>query len=242
MSLVGEGGGTIITESAIWHGDSRVLGATITQPIHMILTDPPYGVAHLSGFAQTADGKRFVREIEGDADVDRALALFSEVMAPLVAASAEQCEMYVFCRWSMIGAWSDAISKLVPFEVKNVLIWDKGWPGLGDLEANWAYTWEAIIYAKKGRRPIKNRRSSIISVDRTLHAQMIHPTQKPVALLETLIEMSTNRGDLIVDPFSGSGSTVVAASNLGRIGLGIELDEFYIARSRQRLQQGIFDI
>jgi len=232
-----------LDHSQIWHGDSRVLGTEIDRPINMILTDPPYGMAHTSGSAETAAGKRFVREIEGDGDLQEALQLFQNVMLPLVHRSAEQCEVYVFCRWSMVNVWMDAVNSLHPeFDVKNVLMWDKGTPGMGDIEANWAFSWEAIVYAKRGRRPIPVRRSSILTFDRTPHQHMIHPTQKPVALLEELIKMSTDKGDLVVDPFSGSGATAVAANNLGRIGLGIELDEFYIERSRERLKQGVFDI
>lgn len=226
----------------IWHGDSRVLADKIEGPIHCICTDPPYGMAHMSGSAQTAAGKKYVREIANDGDLDAAILCFLEAMAPLVAKTADDADMYVFTRWNMIGDWIKVVNQLEPFEVKNVLVWDKGTPGMGDIDANWAFSWEAIIYAKKGRRPIPERRSSIITVERTPHQHMIHPTQKPVTLIEILLKMSTRKGDLVVDPFSGSGATAVAAMNLGRRAVGIELDEFYIEPSRLRLKQGVFDL
>lgn len=232
-----------MTDSAvIWHGDSRLLAPQVVGPIHCICTDPPYGMAHLSGSAQTAAGKKYVRAIANDEGIDGAILCFLEVMTPLVELTADEADMYVFTRWDMIGQWIDVVNELAPFEVKNVLVWDKGTPGMGDIEANWAFSWEAIIYAKKGRRPIPERRSSVIAVDRTPHQHMIHPTQKPVALIEKLIEMSTSPNDLVVDPFSGSGVTALAAQNLGRRAIGIELDEFYIEPSRQRLKQGVFDL
>lgn len=226
----------------IWHGDSRVLAQNVKGPINCICTDPPYGMAHMSGSAQTAAGKKYVRAIQNDEGLDGAIVTFLDAMEPLVAVTADEADMYVFTRWNMIGDWINVVNQLEPFEVKNVLVWDKGTPGMGDIDANWAFSWEAIIYAKKGRRPIPERRSSIITVERTPHQHMIHPTQKPVTLIEILLRMSTQKGDLVVDPFSGSGATAVAAMNLGRRAIGIEMDEFYIEPSRLRLKQGVFDL
>lgn len=231
-----------ITESQIWHGDSRILVNGITRPVNLIVTDPPYGMSYESNFAETAAGKRFVRELEGDGDLQDALDLFRDVMTPLVTKTATDCDMYVFCRWNMIQCWIDAVDKLVPFNVKNVLVWEKGYLGMGDVDGNWPYSWEAILYAKKGRRHVGERRTSVLSFLRTAHSAMIHPTEKPVELLQELISVSSNKGDFVVDPFSGSGSTIVAATRLGRVGLGIEKDEFYIGRSRERLKQGVFDL
>jgi site-specific DNA-methyltransferase (adenine-specific) len=226
----------------IINGDSAIVATTIEGPIHAIITDPPYGMAFRSGSAQTAEGKKWVEDIANDGDLYSALATFFAAMIPLVANTADEAEMYVFCRWSMIQAWVDAVNALDPFVVKNVLIWDKGTPGMGDVEANWGFSYEAIVYAKKGRRPIPHRRSSILTIDRTPSNQHIHPTQKPVALLEILIRMSTDPGDLVVDPFAGSGSTIVAAERLGRRGIGIELSETFAARANERLGQNLMDL
>lgn len=232
----------MISESQIWHGDSRQLVSQIDQPVDIIIADPPYGMKYESNFAETAKGKEFVRELEGDGTVEEALTLFHDVMMPLVAKTAPHADMYVFCRWNMIQLWTDAVNKMSPFEVKNVLVWEKGYLGMGDVEGNWPFAWEAILYAKKGRRPVMERRSNVLSYLRVAQQHMIHPTQKPVSLLEELLRISSKVGDLVVDPFSGSGSTAVAAHRMGRIGLGIELDEFYIERSRERLKQGVFDL
>lgn len=62
-----------------------------------------------------------------------------------------------------------------------------------------------------------------------------HPTQKPLALLERIVRASTNSGDLVLDPFMGSGTTVTAAAKLGRRAVGIEFDETYIDLAAKRL-------
>jgi site-specific DNA-methyltransferase (adenine-specific) len=62
-----------------------------------------------------------------------------------------------------------------------------------------------------------------------------HPTQKPVSLLERVIEASTPEDALVLDPFNGSGTTGVASLKLGRRYVGIDLDEKYLALSKKRL-------
>jgi DNA modification methylase len=231
-----------MTESQIWQGDSRQLVNLIDDSVNVILTDPPYGMDHESNFAETAQGKRFVRKLEGDGNLQDALALFHDVMLPLSARTAADADMYVFCRWDMIQVWTDAVNSIPGFEVKNVLIWEKVYLGMGDLEGNWPFAWEGILYAKKGRRVINERRSNVLTFPRVAQNLMIHPTEKPVELIEELLRVGSRKGEFIVDPFSGSGAITVAAHRMGRIGLGIELDEFYIERSRERLKQGVFDL
>ena len=68
-------------------------------------------------------------------------------------------------------------------------------------------------------------------------AKGIHPTEKPVALMELLIKQSSNEGDIVLDPFAGSGSTLVAARNLNRHYLGYEIDEKYYNIAKQQLTQ-----
>ncbi len=62
-----------------------------------------------------------------------------------------------------------------------------------------------------------------------------HPTQKPLALLERIISAASNPGDMVLDPFMGSGTTITAAAKLGRRGVGIEMDATYIELASKRL-------
>lgn len=227
-------------DCVILHGDCRTLAPTIEGPINCILTDPPYGVAFRSNSAKTTRGKRWVEEIENDEDPETAIATFLEAVRPLVDKCAEQAEMYVFTSWKVLPRWLEIVGSLEPFVVKNVLVWEKGMPGMGDVEGNWPNSYELIIYAKKGRRPVPNRRPSVISVQRVDKDNHIHPTEKPVPLLEILLEMSTSPGDLVVDPFAGSGSTIVAAQRLGRRGVGIEMNAGFHERASRRLDQNFF--
>ena len=69
--------------------------------------------------------------------------------------------------------------------------------------------------------------------------QMVHPTEKPVGLLSNLISSVTKPGDLILDPFAGSGSTLVAAKKTGRRFIGVELDDEYFAIAQRRIEEAV---
>lgn len=232
-----------MSDCVVLHGKSEELASTVAGPINLICTDPPYGMDFQSNFAVTEAGKSFAPKIANDGDLDHAVDVFYQAVDPFLPNVADEADMYVFCRWSLIGEWVDVVKAVDGFTVKNILIWDKGTPGMGDLDANWGYSFECIIYAKKGRRPISNgRRSSIIRVDRMAAGKNFHPSQKPVQLLEELIAMSTDRGDLVVDPFAGSGSTIIAARNLGRRGVGIEMEKMYVDRANEQLERPMLDL
>lgn len=232
----------------IWHGDSLELAEKLPEGINCVITDPPYGVNFWSRRATTPEGKKLVRKVDNDGDLQSALNLFDAVMDKVLPKMAEQGELYVFTRWDIVADWikdlthEDSAVVRNGFKYKMLLVWDKGIPGMGDIDSNWGCGHELILYFKKGLREVPYRRSGIIAVDKVHTTKHIHPTEKPVPLLEKFIEMSTNPGDLVVDPFSGSGSTAVAAQRLGRNAIGIEKDEHYIAPSRARLSANLFDV
>lgn len=225
----------------LWNGDSRDLAKNLPEPINCVITDPPYGVGFRSRRAETPQGKEFVDDIEGDGDLDTALALFNEVMDIVLPKCAPLAELYVFTRWDIVDTWMGAIRDLSRhgFSHKMTLIWEKGYPGMGSIDACWGCGHEMILYAKRGQRDVPYRRSGIIHVDKLHSKGHIHPTEKPSRLIEKLIEMSTDPGELIVDPFAGSASTIVAARDLGRRAIGIEKDEVYYQRALPRLEQGV---
>jgi DNA modification methylase len=121
---------------------------------------------------------------------------------------------------------------------KMMLIWDKQCgPGMGDTDASWGSGYEVCLYLKRGRRPMPERNGAILKSPRVPPGKNIHPTQKPVALIKQLLKVSTSPGDLVVDPYSGSGSTSVAAKQMGRNSLAFEIDPDYYERSKILLSQ-----
>lgn len=221
----------------LWLGDSKLKARDVPGPINCIIADPPYGMAFKSNKGERADNAKYQQEIEGDETMEDALDRYITVMGHLIPKLAPQAEVYVFTAWHVLEHWIPTVKFHSDLTLKQMLIWDKGYPGLGDLEANWGCGHECILYLKKGRRPVPTRRSGIIHVDKLASRKNIHPTEKPVPLIEHLIGMSTDPGELVVDPFAGSGSTLVAAQKMGRRAIGIELDPQHHEAASARLTQ-----
>lgn len=228
-------------QSGIYHGSClKLISELPYRSVDALITDPPYGVGFESRRAVTGVGKTWVEPVENDDDLEKAVALFCDMMIEVEPKLKLNADVYVFTRWDIVDTWIDVIRSTDWLDYKMLLVWDKGIPGMGDIDNNWGCGHELILYCKRvHRRPVAWRRSGIIAVDKVHSTRAIHPTEKPVPLLEKFVDMSTKRGEVVLDPFSGSGSAVVAAKNLERIGIGFELKESHYRRSLQRLEQGV---
>lgn len=224
----------------IWNGDSVELCKVFQKKrqVGCIITDPPYGVDNQSRSAVTAEGKLNARKIANDSSPEEAIAIFDAVMDSLLPATVDECDLYIFTSWQVLEQWLGVARKLSRhgFYQKAMLTWEKDGPGMGHLEY-WGMGCEFILYLKKGMRARSDkRRNCVLHYSQLRPDKMIHPHEKPPELLYDLIKFSSNPGDLIVDPFSGSGSTVRAARDLGRNCIGIELDKMNFDRANQKLQ------
>lgn len=226
----------------ILHGDSRETDwykALDYRAVNCIVTDPPYGINYTSFRSQTHESDQLFQPIASDGDVDGAIQTFLDVMGPLSNHTAVNCELYVFTRYDILRQWEDVVDLLPMFKRKMVLVWDKSALALGDIDGGWNPSYELIIYAKKGRRDVNHQRPSVLRFDRPKVKSRVHPTEKPPALIKELLRVSTDPGDLVVDPFAGSGSSLVAAKDLGREYVGVELVEDYYLKAKKRLEQAL---
>lgn len=223
----------------IAHGDSRDVLQKLKTPVNCIITDPPFGIANQSNSATTAEGKFNARTIANDESPDIAMKVFSEVMDVLLPRTSSESDLYIFTSHQVLGDWIDLADSLTRhgFKRSAILVWQKDGPGMGDLDS-WGMGHEFIIFLKRGHRPRSDeRRSGVLHFPQVRPKDLIHPHQKPLPLLEALIKHSTNREDLIVDPFAGSGSTIRAAKNLGRNALGVEFDQLNYDRAVRALTE-----
>jgi site-specific DNA-methyltransferase (adenine-specific) len=129
------------------------------------------------------------------------------------------------------------------------LIWDKGMFGMGNLEIPWGTQHEKITFAiheiskanrekNFGALAARLRRGSILRSLRPHSGRAnIHPTEKPVDILTQMIESSTVMGETVLDPFMGSGSTVVAALLERRKAIGIEIDKKHFDTACSRVEK-----
>lgn len=200
----------------LYHGDCLELTAWLEADV--LVTDPPYGMAYVSNSSKYGS----TAPIAGDADPllrDQVL----EAWGPRPA--------LVFGTWRVPR----------PARAKALVIWDKGdSPGMGDLRLPWGPSHEEVYVLGDG---FHGRRGGSVIRNNTLPAaadyRPDHPTPKPVALMERLLGHCPP--GVVADPFAGSGSTLVAARNLGRRVIGVELEERYCEVIARRLAQSVLD-
>lgn len=209
--------------------------------IDCVITDPPFGVDNQSNSSVTPDGKKMARKIANDETPEQAIKVFKDVMKVLLTKTRANSDLYVFTSYQVLKEWlvmTDAFLPSLGYNRKAILIWEKDGPGMGDLDT-WGMGSEFILYFKKGRREATDsRRNNVLHFPQLRPNQLIHPHEKPLPLLESLIKHSTSRGDFLVDPFGGSGSLVRAARLCGRNAVAIEYDEFNATKAKEALTGG----
>ena len=214
----------------IYNGDCIEYIKTIKdKSIDCLITDPPYGVDIQFG----AYDNQLSRKIENDGKIEDALVLLDEMLINVKSKLKEDAHIYIFCNWKIYPQFNQIISK--HFQIKNLIIWDKLFMGMGDLKGNYSSSYEMIVFAG-GNREFLTRPKNIIQC--RFSDERFHNTQKPVELIKQLIENSTNVNETIFDPFLGSGSTVVAAKEMKRNFIGCEIDEQNYKITLKRLEDG----
>lgn len=211
-------------ENKLICGDAiRELESLEDGTIDLVITDPPYGIDYSSN--RSEDGSYITREkIANDGDIKTALTLMDDTLQVLMRKTKPDTHFYLFTSWKVYPEFMQVIEKYL--DVKNLIIWDKGNHGTGDLEGAWGNRYEMVIFATKGSRKLNKRKPDIIQVPKLPSGQMIHPTQKPIQVIMELLEASARQADTVCDPFMGSGSTIKAVKEFGHDlkYIGIELD------------------
>lgn len=226
----------------IWHGDSAEKCEIFQRKknVACVITDPPFGVDNQSNMATTEHGKKYARKIANDESPEVAIQTFKAVMNTLLPGTKDDADCYVFTSYQVLSDWLVMTDEFMPthgFQRKAVLVWEKDGPGMGDLECPWGMGSEFILFFQKGRRAKSSkRRNSVLHIPQLRPNELIHPHEKPGQLLEALIKASTVEGDLIVDPFGGSGSLVRAARNVNRSAVAIEYDELNYKLAKEALE------
>lgn len=229
----------------IYHGDCREILPHLPK-VDAVITDPPYS-AHVHGkqwigAALTANGKPRVATKHSelgfppisDEDMQSSAREFARL-----AARWSLC----FCTLEMVHQWRVAF-EAAGLEYIRALVWDKvdSAPQFtGDRPAAGC---EAVICGHLPGRKRWNgggRRNVFRHAVNGEHGDKPHPSTKPEPLMRELVSLFTDESETILDPFMGSGTTLVAAKNLGRKAIGIEIEECYCEIAAKRLSQEVFD-
>ena len=239
---------------AIYHADTRdILPSLADSSVDLVFTDPPYG----QGINDA-----------GDLINRREAALAKGVPGPARRIANDGPEADLLVRWSFkewrrilkpgaccctfgggggpdpqFARWALWLTDDIGF--KHMVIWDKGPIGMG-----WHYrrSYEAILVGTKPGAPCRwfdqsGRVENVIrGVPKIIPAADEHPTLKPQILAEHFIGLHTEPNDLVLDPFMGSGTTLVAAKLGRRRAIGIEVEERYCEIAAERLRQEVLSM
>ena len=195
--------------------------------IDLLLTDPPYGISNSYTCENQVprrlrkNGADFIMPKGNFGDWDDGIepGEWADIVLPKVGGWA-----VIFCAQAQIGEYSDAL-KSHKFNSVGTLVWHKTNPVPFNHKYKPINAWEALVV---GKRPGTKFNGSVVhnvfQCKSPSPQQRIHPTQKPLPLLEEFIRLFSNEGDLVFDPFAGSATTVIAARRHGRRVLAYEKD------------------
>jgi site-specific DNA-methyltransferase (adenine-specific) len=201
--------------------------------IDLILTDPPFNISMKSNFHTM--GRKGVDFGEWDKGFDQRTWLSLACDKVKKGGSA-----VVFNDYKNIGIMNDVFTEK-GFVVKELLIWRKSNPMPRNRDRLYVTSVEVALWAVKGKGWTFNRQretyeNAIFESPIVNHKQRYHPTQKPESIITELIKIHSNEGDVIFDPFMGSGTTAAAAARLNRNFVGFEIDPEYVRIANQRLE------
>lgn len=222
-------------------GDALQLLAELEpESVHAVVTDPPYcsggfsetGKRQSKGMteaASTGAGEWFHGDNMGTAGLVHLLrGVAVEAGRVLVPGGS----LLVFCDWRMVSHLGPALES-VGLRWQNLVVWDKGSAGMG-----WGFKarHELVLHLVKGVGCYYSKKgTNVLRARRVTPGEKIHPTEKPVGLIEQLIEVVAPPDGLVVDPFAGSGSCGEAALRTGRRWIGFDVSGDFVARATHRL-------
>ena len=209
--------------------------------IDLVVTDPPYNIASRTR-ATLQDGKIVSTMVAWGAwdtfvpfDYD---ILIRQLISEAYRVLKPNGSFYMFTAREQNGHYVRlAVER--GFTYRNQLVMIKKNPLPSFAKSNWRSGFEICMYLTKGKPAAFNFLSQQECVNTFAYAnsrkQTKHPTEKPLAFIKRLVDVSSRPGDVVLDPFMGSGTTAVAARELGRKFVGFDTSEEYVAMARNRL-------
>ena len=188
------------------------------KPADLIVTDPPYKLTSGGRNSRSMGGKFSPENYDNSGELMK-ITPWSEMPIPLLNACRIDCDAYIMADGRNIFLAYNAFVN-AGWKLHDLLNWKKESPSR---TRYYMKNTEYILYLWKGRARDINNGGTTQHLPYSRPKGAIHPTQKPLELLRVLIENSSQPDELVLDPFAGSGSTLVAAMRVGRRALGFEI-------------------
>lgn len=208
--------------------------------IDLIVTDPPYKTT-ARGDAGNSGGM-LQKKINKKGQVFKHNNINpSDYMPEFYRILKDESHFYIMTNHKNLHEMLN-VGKETGFHFIKSLIWNKGNKIMGQAYMS---QFEYILFFRKGKfKKINNcGTADILEVankkTKGEDGKNLHDTEKPVDLMRVLVENSSNEGDIVLDPFMGIGSTIIACIDTGRHGVGIEIDEHYYNIAQKRIEEHV---
>ena len=205
--------------------------------VDLLLTDPPYCVSRDYQLGFSNMGRAGMNYGEWDYNFDQ--KEWINLSAPLVKPGGS---IIIFNDWKNLSYIVEALEEN-GFIIKDLIRWEKNNPMPRNVNSRYVMDFEIAVWAVKGKNKWVFNKPEEVSYMKPVFRtgivpggkKRIHPTQKHLSVIESLIKIHSNEGDLVFDPFSGSGTTALACKNTKRNFIGSEIDKNYFEKAIKRL-------
>lgn len=224
------------------HGDcTQKLKDIPDRSVKLILCDPPYNLAKYSTGNMIFEWRNAINNDVAPWDLkELAPADFIDTFKRVLAPTGN---IFIFTSYNMLGKWHEAFDK--EYDTFQFMVWHKTNPIPNIRRSSFLNSCELIVCMwNKGHTWNFSKQSSMhnfienpICMGKERLKAPKHPTQKPVAVLKQIIEVASNEQDIVLDLFMGVASTGVAAVELNRRFIGIEIDDNYFNASEKRMSE-----
>lgn len=208
----------------IYHVDClKGLKKLLTNSIDLVIADPPYG-------DNCSYGRLHKRIKNNENPLLNCNALFE-----LYRILKRNSSLYNFTNWKHYPFLVNFIMRYTKFKIRHLVVWRKGNIGMGYGFRN---QYELILVLEKGnpKYALKNF-SNVQETEVIIHNKQSHPHQKPKELITKIVEHSSKVGDIVLDPFVGSGAVPIVCKELGRNFIGFEISPKYVKVANESLRQ-----
>lgn len=228
----------------LYHGDClEVMAGMPAESVATVLADPPYSSGGRRENARSL--RKAMLRSEKDDDWIHGDAMSTQGFIWLMRQCGIQWRRILvpgghaltFIDWRMAANLAAALES-ADLRQHPILVWDKQAFGMGAIFRN---QHEFIVHMSAGNPSDPQRRDvgNVLRFPAVHESRRVHPTEKPVTLLHTILSVVTPPGGLVLDPFAGAGSSLVAARDLGMRAIGIDSDERWCEQAVRRLSQEV---
>lgn len=223
----------------IYNADCREV-LPLLPKVDLVLTDPPYGIGKSGGSISGGRGAINLEFFDSDHSDDSGLPMIVSACELTLALISDGGAAYWWCGHKQFGPLEAVLSRR--FEHTGFIVWRRLYAAPQVRKCSWRYVSELCVWGGRpknflGQAEMRNVLEYLPMINGTNKTG--HPTEKPKDLMQHVLQAASNVGELVLDPFMGSGTTLRAAKDLGRKAIGIEIEERYCEIAANRLRQEV---